>query len=232
MKKSLITIIVFATSTILLSSSAIAVDLRSATAAGKVIREPFREKVASRAAGLVPPKVELAKLSGSITNKGEDTLAVSGVVVNISSTTILLRRFGAKSTLTEFSVGDEVQVIGKWADTNKKVLNAKIVRNLSIQKRRGVFLGTVSSTSTTGFVLTTLSRGTQTVTVSSTTKFMDRKEKPLTLSSIVPGHKVMVKGLWDNKLNTVTEVTFVRDYSLPVISPGDLGATTSAGYSR
>jgi len=48
----------------------------------------------------------------------------------------------------------------------------------------------------------------------------------------VPGHKVMVKGLWDNKLNTVTEVTFVRDYSLPVISPGDLGATTSAGYSR
>lgn len=197
MKKILLTITLFAVGTIFFSVEALAAPLRIATPAAGNVREM------------------IAKISGPISAIGTSSLTVNGATVNITSTTTLLRRFGAKAALSEFSMGDQVQVMGKWTDNTKTAINAKVVRNLSIQKRHGTFVGTISTTNSTGFTLATISRGTQTVTASATTKSVDRQGKALTLSAILAGHKVMVRGLWDNKLNLVTEVTFVRDYSLP-----------------
>lgn len=159
------------------------------------------------------------RLNGSITTLGTTSLVVNGTTVYILPKTILIRRFGAKTSLTEFTVGDEVQVLGKWTDTTKTAVNARLIRDLSIQKRHGTFVGTIQSLSATGFVVVPISRPLQTVTVSSTTKYVDRKNAPLSFSSLVTGQKVMVRGMWDTKANTITEVTFVRDYSLPVAAP-------------
>ena len=155
------------------------------------------------------------KLDGAISSIGTTSITVNGTTVNILSNTILLRRFGAKASLTEFTVGDEVQVHGKWTDTTKTAVNARAIRDLSIQKRHGTFVGTIQSLSATGFVLAPVSRPAQTVTVSSTTKYVERKNISVTFSSLAVGHKVMVSGLWDTKANTITGANLVKDYSLP-----------------
>ncbi len=158
------------------------------------------------------------KLDGTVSTIGITNLIVNGTTVNITTNTILIRRFGARAPLTEFTVGDEVQVYGKWTDTNKTAINARVVRDLSIQKRHGTFVGTVQSLSATGFVLTPVSRPAQTVTVSSTTKYVERKNILIAFSSLAVGHKVMVSGLWDTKTNTVTGANLVKDYSLPALT--------------
>ena len=126
------------------------------------------------------------------------------------------RRFWGKSSLSEMSVGDMVNVIGKWTDDTKTTIQARLVRDLSIQKRNGAFIGTVQSVSSSGFVIQTVKRGILTVTTSASTKFVNRKEELITKADVIVGHRIRVKGLWDSKLNTLTEVTHVKDFSLPV----------------
>lgn len=188
-------------------------------------REKIRNQVASPSPNLtntVKNRIAMAaKLSGPISAIGTSSLTVNSITVNVSSTTVLLRKFGGKSVLSEFSIGDEVQVLGKWTSDAKTAIDAKIVRNLSVQKRHGVFLGTVTATFANGFTLNTVARGTQTANVSATTKYVDRKNQPLTLASIATGHKVMIKGLWDSKLNTISQISIVRDYSLPATTSGE-----------
>ena len=159
----------------------------------------------------------VAKLNGTISSVSSKNIVVNGTTVNLLSNTVLLRKFGGKSTLTELSVGDEVQVLGKWTDSTNTAVNARVIRDLSVQKRRGTFVGTAVSVTPAGFSFQPLSRPPQTVTISPNTKFVDRKMKALTFSSITAGHKIMVRGLWDSKLNTITEVVLVKDFSLPVI---------------
>ncbi len=165
----------------------------------------------------VAPTTLVARFTGSLASVGTNSLTINGVTVNISTTTVLLRRFGAKATLAEMSPGDQVMVTGLYTDANKTAVSAKVVRDLSIQKRRGTFVGTVQTLTTTGFTLQTLNRGIQTVTVAATTKYFDRQEKAITLANVLVGHRISVFGLWDNKLNTVSEVVRVKDYSLPSI---------------
>jgi len=128
------------------------------------------------------------------------------------------RRFWGKSSLSEMNVGDMVNVIGKWTDDTKTTIQARLVRDFSIQKRNGAFLGTVQSVTSSGFVVQTMKRGTLTVTTSSSTKFVNRKGETIAKGDVMVGHKVRVGGMWDSKLNTLIEVAHVKDFSLPVKS--------------
>ncbi len=73
----------------------------------------------------------------------------------------------------------------------------------------------VTSLTSTGWVMNTVHRGSQTVTISSTTKLIDRKGATITQTDVKVDNKVRVKGMWDSKANTITAVTNVKDYSLP-----------------
>lgn len=135
--------------------------------------------------------------------------------VLVDAKTQLRRRFWGKSTLSEMNIGDSLSVIGKWTDNTQTTIQATSVRNLSVQKRSGVFFGTVSSLSGTGWVMGTIRRGNQTVTVSSTTSFINRSGQTITRADVKVGNRVRVRGLWDSQANTITEVTQVKDYSWP-----------------
>jgi len=190
----------------------------------KELVEEIREKAGSRP-GL---------LRDFFTNKGRAAIG-SGTISAITGTTLTVkakdgktytvltddktqfrRRFWGKGSLSEMSVGDMVNVIGKWTDDTHTVIQARLVRDLSIKKRNGVFFGTVQSVSSSGFVIQTRKRGTLTMTTSASTKFVNRKEETITKADVIVGHRIRVKGLWDSKLNTLTEVTQVKDFSLPV----------------
>lgn len=188
------------------------------------IKDDLREKAGSRP-GLLREfltKGRAAIGSGKLTAKTATTLTVEkdgkSYTVNVDSKTQLRRRFWGKATLDEMQIGDTINVIGLWADDAHTTINAKLVRDASIQKRFGVFFGQVKSLLSNGWVMSTVSdkRADQTVTVSSSTKFENRKGETITQADVKVDQKVRVKGLWDKVQNTVTEVTNVKDFSLPL----------------
>lgn len=153
--------------------------------------------------------------TNSLSEKGDDGKAYK---VNMSTTTNLIREFGGKSSLTEFSVGDKIIVFGKFTDSSQTTIDANTIRDISIQKRWGAFFGKVTTINSDNFVMTTIERGTQTVYFG-TAKFVNRKEVGIIYGDVKIGDRVRVKGVWDKTLNKINEVTQVKDFSLPVIVP-------------
>lgn len=190
----------------------------------KNVFQEIKEKIGSRTAefknGMMGLGVTLA--NAKITAKTDTTLTVEkdgkSYSVVFDDKTQLRRRFWGKSTLSEFSIGNIVNIVGRWTDDSKTTINAKVLRNISIQKRFGVFFGEVKSLLSSGWVMSTKSenRADQTVTVSSTTTLKNRKGETIVQSDIKVGDKVRVHGLWDRSANTVTEVKEVKDFSLPL----------------
>lgn len=161
-----------------------------------------------------------ARFNGTLLAIDGNTLTVAAnngntYTVFVSDKTQLRRRFWGQAQLAEFSVGDKLNVIGKWKDDAKTQVDAQIIRNSSIQKRFGVFFGNITSKSDSNFVMQTISRGTQTVFFDSSTKFVNRRGEGMSYADVQVGHRVRVKGLWDNKLNKIIEVTQVKDFSVP-----------------
>lgn len=161
-------------------------------------------------------------VNGKITAKSGSTLTIlkdsTTYTVNTDAQTQFSRKFWGKSSLDEMSAGNMVNVIGRWTDDAHTAVLARQVRNLSIQKRFGVFFGTIKSLSSNGWVMSTVGekRPDQTVTTVAATKFVNRKEEAITSGDIKVGQRVRVKGLWDSSENTVTEVTHIKDFDLPV----------------
>ena len=163
-----------------------------------------------------------ARVKGKITVVGSNNFSLSGedgtFQVNITDKTQILRKFGSKSSLSEFSVSDELVVFGKFTDDTKLIIDAKVVKNNSIQKRWGAFFGRVTKTNSDNFVIQTIERGIQTVYFG-TAKFVNRKEVSIVYGDIKVGDRVRVKGVWDKTLNEIREVNQVKDFSIPVITP-------------
>jgi len=170
-----------------------------------------------------------ARVKGKITVIGSNNFSLNGddgsFQINITDKTQILRKFGGKSSLNEFSVGDEVVVFGKFTDDTKLIIDAKVIKNNSIQKRFGAFFGKVTVKNSDNFVMDTLERGTQTVYFG-TAKFVQRNETTMTYADIKVGDRVRVKGVWDKTLNKINEVTQVKDFSLPVIVPSVVPSPT------
>ncbi len=160
------------------------------------------------------------KITGTVTAISETSLTVSDTAgkvytVNITDKTQLRRRFWGKATLVEFSVGNQVNVIGRWTDDNQTTIEAVLIRNLSIQRRWGVFFGTVTAKNSDNFIILTHKRDAQTVYFGPTTRFIKRNQEGMSYDELAVGHKVRVKGVWDRDLNQIIEVEEVKNFSLP-----------------
>lgn len=170
---------------------------------------------------------------GAVSSVGTGSISVSSegksITVTVLGSTKLRPKFWGSVKLLDFTKGDVVNVYGKWADEEQTTINASLIRDSSIQKYNGVFVGTVGSVSADGFVLNTFNRGVQTVTVSSTTKFTDQKGESLTQADVAVGNFVRVRGMWDGKAKMIMEVTTVKDYSLP--AKVIIDTSTSSGAS-
>lgn len=158
-------------------------------------------------------------IDGVVTAKGASSLTVTKdgktYTVNVDSKTKFRRHFWGTSAFAEIAVNDHVNVWGKFTDESTNTILAMMIRDLSIQKRRGTFFGTILSKGTNTFVMQTLNRGNQTVTVNSTTKLVKRNEQTMTFTDLKVGDRVRVKGVWDKTNSTITKVTQVKDFSQP-----------------
>ena len=113
--------------------------------------------------------------------------------------------------------GDILNIYGKWTDAAKTSVLAILVRDTSIQKRFGVFVGQVQTINDNDWVIETASRGTQTVTLSKTVKLYNRKGEAITQTQILAGHRIKIRGFWNKTKNLITDTTTVKDYNLPVV---------------
>ncbi|MEK7577341.1 MAG: hypothetical protein AAB492_01815 [Patescibacteria group bacterium] len=160
--------------------------------------------------------------SGVITNKVGSILTIEkdgkSLTIQTDTKTKFVLRFGGKATIDDMLLGHTVNIAGPWSDETKTTITAKLVRDLSIQKRHGVIIGVVKSLLPNGWIMTTISdkRADQTITVGSATEFVNGMQEGITKDQVVVGHRVRVKGLWDKGNNTVTDVTQVKDFTLPV----------------
>ena len=64
----------------------------------------------------------------------------------------------------------------------------------------------------------TLKLGVQTVYFGNA-KFVERNETSMTYTDLKIGDRVRVKGVWDKTLNKITEVTQIKDFSIPIVVP-------------
>ena len=160
---------------------------------------------------------ELTAINGKTLSVKENNGKIYSVLVN--DKTILRRRFGGESKLSEFSPGDMVHIVGQWTDEKKGTISAFHIRNASIEKRPGVFIGEVTTRGSDSFMFAPVNRPPQTVMIGPSVRMVNRMEQPIPFSDIEVGHKVRVKGLWDREVNTMTEVDHVKDFSIPPPRP-------------
>lgn len=160
-------------------------------------------------------------ISGEVTvNSGSSlTVVKDGKTynINVTANTIFKRHFWGNSSMSEIAVGDKVNIWGKYTDDTKTTIEARMIRDTSIMKRFGTFIGTIKAIDGSTYTLETTQRGTQMVTISSDTKLVNRKEVTIIASDIQVGHKIRVKGMWNKTNNTITQITHLKDFSLPVV---------------
>lgn len=190
------------------------------------IKEDFKQKFDTL-------KNQVAKITGGeITAISGTTISISKdgkiYTVNTDSNTHFQRHYWGKSSLDEFSVGNKINVHGKFTDDAKTTILARLIRNLSIMKRHGVFLGDVTAKNSDNFVIDSKQRGNQTVYFTGSTEFVKRNEQAMSYADLQLGHRVRVKGIWDKTLNQITETVQVKDFTLPPKPTKPAGPTTTA----
>lgn len=153
---------------------------------------------------------------GNVLVRGAKVTAISGNTISASTAwggasmawnvvtdgnTQFIRRAGGKSSISEISVGDFVSFQGalQTSVTSPFTVQAKIVRDWSIQKQNATFSGTVQSVDSVSqsFVLSSENRGNVTVFVSTSTK-VEKGGVSGVFSDIVAGVKATVSGLYNN----------------------------------
>lgn len=151
------------------------------------VKDVIKEKIRKHIKG------KLTAITGNVltVQQGQTNLTIS-----TTDKTEFKRKFGGTSSLSEFSLNDQLIIIGnKKADSTE--IEASYVRNMSIQRRFAVFVGEVTTKSSNALTLKTESRGIQTVIISSDTTYKE-KNKTITFTDIQIGDKILVKGeLWD-----------------------------------
>jgi len=200
-------------------------DIATSGAIRQNIKENLKNSgLLNKAKNMIEKKLVLAAhISGTLTAINNNILTINAeskdYQVTVTDKTQVRRKFWGKAELAEFSVGDKVNVIGKWTNDEKTQIEARLVRNVSIQKRFGVFFGDVLSKTDDSFVIKSINRGDETVYVSSSTKYLNRKEQSISYNDIQIGHRVRIKGLWNNTLSKITEVAQIKDFTIPLVKP-------------
>lgn len=221
MKRILLSLTIFSFVAVSTASTAFATShVRDLQRSRDALRERVRERIASYPAWLrLLRSGHVALASGELTAINGTTLTVTkgdtSYIVLTDDKSHFRRKFWGKSELAEFSIGDKLNVVGTWTDETQTTIQARLIRNLSIQRRHGVFFGTVTSKTDTSFIMDTIRRGNQTVIGDTGTQYVNRRQESIDYADIAVGHRVRIRGLWDSTLSQITEVTQVKDFSLP-----------------
>lgn len=204
-------------------------------------QEKILAKLSEKFAQLLPAGINRAVIDSisQTTFPAEIVVTHEGkkITLRVTEKTNILRKYSGKATLTELKKGDLVSARGVWQDPSadsdqagdKAVLETRVLRDLSLEKRQATFWGKITTTGENGFALDTGRRGLVSVLVGPGTKIVDRREREIPLSSLAVGHRVRVTGLWDATAKKLEPVKLVKDWSIaPQSTPSPTVAPTSS----
>ena len=128
--------------------------------------------------------------------------------VQIATSTNIVGSSGSKSAadLSEFSVGDIVNVYGTLDSADYFLVRAKNIHNVSIQKPYTVVNGKILSiaSSTNSFTMEAKKAGTSTLLVNTDSNTKIYAGKTLkSFSDLQVGMKVKIRGIWDRALSKI-----------------------------
>jgi hypothetical protein len=203
--------------------------------ARKDLRERFQEKKDALWAKLreMFPKILPAGINdGEVTEVSGNTLMVKhdgkSITLKVTDKTQILKKYGGKIALSEIKVGHIVSARGTWQDDTKAVLDVRVLRDLSLERRPATFWGKIKSIAQDkeSFVLEVGKRGDLTVLVDTGTKIVNRLAKEIDFSALAVGHRVRVSGMWDGEKN-MDETRTIKDWSIGPLEAPPI-ATSSA----
>lgn len=158
-------------------------------------------------------------VKGNLAAISEDVLTVNKddeqFDIEIDDQSRVLSKYYSKIDPKNLEKGDLISIWGKWVDEAKTMIQAKLVRDLSQEIRKGVVNGIVSNINNTSFTVTRANGKPFVISIGDNTKIMDRKGEPLSLADIWENDHVAVTGLVDHTQSTVTNTSKVRDLDLP-----------------
>lgn len=128
-------------------------------------------------------------------SKGSETVTY---LVQIDERTTLLGNDRDPAVLSDFSVGDRINILG-WVSSDFKTINAAVVRDLESKKFHQTLSGTVKNVSADGFVLV-----------------LENGSEIKIKNPIVEGAQVTIKGVFDQANSFITDVISIL--IKPVIS--------------
>ncbi len=169
---------------------------------------------------LLFPMAVFAGVPGKKTVLREATVAsISGTALTVSKDgqnyeidtngAKIKRKYNARASFGEIRAGDVLTIKGRY--TTEFQIRAREIKDLSIQRWKGTFVGTVSSIDSANnkFVLASNKRGSQTVEVSSNTKFVYRKTDK-TFADLKVGDEVTLKGTWNSTSSIIYSPVWVK----------------------
>jgi hypothetical protein len=196
-------------------------------------------QVAALAAIFLVPLVSLAAgpktLTGSIT-------ALSGNQIIFAATSAatyaadtgsaqLLRKNGAAMQLSEFIVGDKIQVTGTlWGDNS---IGATTIRDLSLYTHTGTYSGKISAINTAdnSFTMNSKTYGSQTIHTNNFTSY-SKNGSSATFKDLILGMTASVKGMWDRSKLNITATSVSGSYRLiDIYFTGSLSAKNGAAFT-
>lgn len=153
------------------------------------------------------------------------TVTKNSVTYSVDATAARLRaRFWGNLALSDVQVNDHLNIWGTWVDQAKTSIKARLIRDLSDQRRGATFLGKITQVGSNTLVLETIKRGNQTVDYVSG-PIVNRRQQTIAFSALSVGDRVRVRGLW-NRTNTNILIdtsqrknSQIKDFSLPAKSP-------------
>jgi ribosomal protein L19 len=158
--------------------------------------------------------------------------------INVTSSTVILRRYNAHTDIDAVSVGDSLAVWGTF-EPGSTVFDATRIQDNSIQAAdaygRGTVLAVNSSANTMTVNITSKPigspvRNTVTVHVPAGRMIPVPQGSSIPLSSVQVGDIVLVRGVYDRSSNTFTSVDALRILKVTVVSTLQPAAISLSGY--
>lgn len=168
------------------------------------------------------------------------TAGATTYTVEVSVTTVIVRRFQAVSNLTEMLINDTLEVRGTMSNDTTNTITATKIRDISVQRMGGTFNGNIVKTSCTSstFTFKPKDRAEQTVYLGTATKIIRGGEK-VTCADLANGEMATVIGLWrpaTKRIDADRVIVHMRTLSGTItaitLTNGGLPATLTVKHSK
>lgn len=158
-------------------------------------------------------------VKGDLVSVSKDIITVSKdneqFDIEVDGQAKVLSKYYAKIEPKDLKRGDLISIWGKWVDQAKTKIQAKLVRDLSQEIRKGLINGTFKNTDDAHFTVTRANGKEYKVALGNDTVIINRKGQTIVYTDLKDGDHLAVSGFLNPSNLTMAKTLKIRDLSLP-----------------